>query len=290
MALPAARMNDLQACDKHGPAPLPDGALNVKVNSQPTVRAGDSFACGGCPNRVKTGASTVTFGGEFAGRLTDTSDHEGWIVVGSGDVVIGGPTGMGTIGAGKSTCQSMAAGRTSSKTQQSYGNCMVESVRQMLRRAKGQEITEDELMSYVLSDEPPMCKWNPGQGNHGAMTATQAAQVLHDFGVGTDLVPAARGSRPPSVDDLKQAIAARKGVIAMGDASQYWPPGSSNGAANHAIVVTGVELDKDGHVVAVFINDTGLGQCGLKVPADKLTAAMNGLAGAQLVVTKEAIW
>ncbi len=161
VALFTARMNDPHLCETHGPAPLPDGALSVKVNSLPTVRVGDGFNCGGCANRVQTGASTVTFRGEFAARLTDKSDHGGRIVIGSGNVVIGGPTGMGCIGAGKSTCQAMAAGRKSGEIHQSYGNCMEESLRQIIRRAKGKEITEEELMAYVTSDEPPLCIWTP---------------------------------------------------------------------------------------------------------------------------------
>ncbi len=86
--------------------------------------------------------------------------------------------------------------------------------------------------------------------------------------------------------DVKQAISERRGVVAMVDTHAYW--GDEGGG--HAVVVTGVELDKDGNVTAVFINDTGLGECGLKVPAAKFGQAMKDLAGSRLVVTKGAVW
>jgi len=283
MALPAARRNDLQACDKHGPAPLPDGQLDVKINSQPTVRVGDAFPCGGCPNRVKTGASTFTIGGEFAARLTDKSDHEGWIVVGSTNVVVGGPTGMGTIGAGKSACRAMAAGRKSLHGHQSYGNCMPESLRQIIRRAKGNNATEDEVMGRAFAQGAFS---NPGHGNHGATSAYAGVRVLNDFDIPAETVPA---SGAPSLQDIQQAIAERKGVVATFQTPGIWPPQFL--PATHAALVTGVELDDQGNVVAVFLNDTGLGECGRRVPADKFLAGMNACRGAHpLVVTKGAIW
>ncbi len=286
MALFTARMNDPCLCNTHGTAPLPDGALSVKVNSQPTVRVGDAFACGGCANRVQTGASTVTFGGEFAARLTDKSDHGGSIVVGSGNVVIGGPTGMGCVGAGKSTCQAMAAGRTSGKTKQSYGNCVLESVRQIIRRAKGNEVTEDEMMGHALAMRDVTNK--PGTGQHGGANGEVGRQILNDYGVPAERTPK---DRPPMLADVKQAISERRGVVAFVDPHEISPtlyPSSGN----HAVVVTGVELDSDGNVTAVFINDTGAGECGKRVPAAAFGAALRNLlseranGGAPLLVTK----
>jgi uncharacterized Zn-binding protein involved in type VI secretion len=288
MALFAARMNDPQLCDLHGAAPLPDGALNVRINSQPTVRAGDAFKCGGCPNRVQTGASTVTFGGELAARATDRSDHGGRIVMGSTNVVIGGPMGMGCIGAGKSTCQAMAAGRKSGQTNQSYGNCVLESVRQLIRRGKENEVTEDEMLNHGLRRGATS---NPGHDDHGAANGDIGATIMEDFGVPAERMPA---QAPATLATLKQAITERRGVIAFVDAKDLWPDEKDSGC--HAVVVTGVELDKDGNVTAVFINDTGRGDCGRKVPAAEFGAGMRNLpterdkGGAQLLVTKGPIW
>lgn len=286
MALAAARMNDLQACDSHGPAPLPDGALHVKVNSQPTVRVGDAFSCGGCPNRVKTGASTVTIGGEFAARLTDASDHKGWIVVGSGNVRIGGPTGMGTIGAGKGTCQAMAAGRTSGKASQSYGNCVLESVRQIIRRATGNEVTEEELKKYA---EAHGCVF---PGANGGSNGELGRKLLEDHGVRAERMPA---EGPATLGVIAQAVSERRGVVAFIDPHEI-SPSLYPDPGNHAVAVTGVELDANGDVIAVFINDTGAGECGKRVPAAEFGAGLRNLpsekanGGAKLLVTKGAIW
>ncbi len=282
MALFTARMNDPHLCEAHGPAPLPDGALSVKVNSQPTVRVGDAFNCGGCANRVQTGASTVTFGGEFAARLTDKSDHGGSIVIGSGNVVIGGPTGMGCTGAGKSTCQAMAAGRKSLDVHQSYGNCMPESLRQIIRRATGNEVLEDELLAYGLGHK--LSTNAPGTGQHGGTSPQNAVSLLQSFGVAAENVPAAGA---PTLADLKHAVGGRKGVVTTLHTKDYWPDG---GGGYHAVLVTGIELDKDGNVTAVFINDTGLGQCGMKVSAASFAASIKDGGNQPLVVTKGAIW
>jgi len=287
MALLAARMNDPQLCRSHGPAPLTDGALNVRINSLPAVRAGDAFQCGGCPNRVQTGASTVTFGGEFAARLTDTSDHGGRIVLGAANVVIGGASGMGCVGAGKSTCQAMAAGRASGNTKQSYGNCVLESVRQIIRRAMANEVTEDELKRHAEVND----RVSKGATNGGS-DGDNGQKLLGDFGVPAERMPAAG---PADLDAVKQAISERRGVVAFVDPHEI-SPGKYPTPACHAVVVTGVELDEDGNVTAVFINDTGAGECGKKVPAAAFGSAMRNLpshksaGGTSLLVTKGAIW
>jgi len=279
MALFAARMNDPQLCLAHGPAPLPDGALNVRINSQPTVRVGDVFKCGGCPNRVQTGASTVTFGGEFAARATDQSDHGGRIVIGSANVVIGGPTGMGCIGAGKSACQAMAAGRKSASTQQSGGNCHPESLRQVIRRAKGNEIGEDEMLKEVINHHGAAD--SPNRRIHGGTACGEGTKILERFGI-----PAER--KPADLASIKQAVQERRGIVAFFEVQDVWPPPNDPGF--HATLITGVELDKDGNVTSVFMNDTGLGACGVKVPAQQLAIGMTKYGHQPLVVTKGAIW
>lgn len=288
MALFAARMNDPQICDAHGPALLPDGALTVRVNRQPTVRVGDLFACGGCPNRVATGAATVTFGGEFAARLTDTTDHGGRIVLGSGNVVIGGPAGMGCVGAGRSTCQAMAAGRASGETHQGYGNCVLESARQIVRRATASEITEDEMLQHSITHG--YCVNAPNTPKlHGGSWPPSTIQNLNSLGVPAESMPL---SGPSDLGTVKRAVQERRGAIAFVDEGRFRdPPGE---VSYHGVLITGVELDKNGNVTAVFINDTGTGECAAKIPADRFLAAMNGWAApgppGPLVVTKQPIW
>ncbi|MFO0592175.1 MAG: PAAR domain-containing protein [Polyangiaceae bacterium] len=286
MALFTARKDDLQVCPTHGPATMPEGALSVKVNSRATVRVGDPYSCGGSPDRVTTGASTVTFGGEFAARLTDQSEHGGRIILGAFNVVIGGPAGMGTIGAGKSVCQAMAAGRKSGRTKQSYGNCVLESCRQIVRRATGNEVMEDEFLKHA--DE----HGHTTAGAKGGSNGDHGAALLGEFGVPAERMPA---DGPPTLATIKQAISERRGVVAFID-PHTMSPESYKEEGNHAIAVIGVELDAQGNVTAVFVNDTGAGECGKKVPADVFAAAMRNLpserskGGARLLVTKGPIW
>ena len=286
MALFTARKDDLQVCPTHGPATLPEGAPHVKVNGRATVRVGDPFTCGGCPDRVKTGASTVTFGGEFAARLTDQSEHGGRIVLGAINVVIGGPAGMGTIGAGKSICRAMAAGRKSGETHQTYNNCVLESCRQIIRRAHGNEVTEDELKDHAEKHG----RTDPRTG--GGSTGEKGLQLLDDFSVPAERMP----TKPPAtLDTLKQAVSEHRGVVAFIE-PHTMSPNLYEPDGRHAVVVTGVELDAEGKVSAVFINDTGAGECGKKVPASVFAAAMQNLptekatGGASLLVTKGPIW
>jgi hypothetical protein len=104
--------------------------------------------------------------------------------------------------------------------------------------------------------------------------------------------------RNPTLNDVQTAIGQRKGAIIMLDAKKIWPDHIvarmvAPGAAGHAVLATGMEFDDDGNPTAVFINDTGLGGCGMKVPAGKMAAAMAGLQNglySPLVVTKDPIW
>ncbi|MBK8256476.1 MAG: PAAR domain-containing protein [Polyangiaceae bacterium] len=306
MALLAARMNDLQLCNTHGPAPLPDGARSVRINGKSTVRVGDAFGCGGCPNRVKTGASTVTIGGEFAARLTDQSDHAGWVTTGSTNVRIGGPRGMGCVGAGKSLCQAMAAGRKSGQTHQSYGNCVLESVRQIRRQATGTDITEDEMLRLAEERRKAYKRYAEQQGGpvepepgsvpdseRGGSDGDAGCALLNDWGVPAERFPPDK--KAPGLNDLKNLISDRRGVVAFVDPHQI-SPNLYPDSGNHAVVVIGVEVDDKGQVTAVYINDTGAGECGKKVPAAVFASALQNLpshkdvGGAPLIVTKGPIW
>jgi len=193
---------------------------------------------------------------------------------------------MGSFGAGRKSCEAMAGGRTSGKPSQSYGNCMPESLRQLIHATAGHGVTEDEVMARALAQGAHP---NPGQRNHGALSGPGAVRVLNDFGVAAELIPPETTHGAPTIGDIKQAISARKGVVVTFDTGGIWP--FEGASATHAALITGVELDDQGNVVAVFMNDTGLGECGRRVPADKLAAGMNALTGYHpLVVTKAAVW
>jgi uncharacterized Zn-binding protein involved in type VI secretion len=283
MAQPAIRNTDVHICPQHGAETIGAVAeMDIAINKQPALRVGHCFTCAGQPAQVATGAATVLFHGEFAARAFDDSSHKGKLVIGSGNVVIGGPTGMGCVGAGTKTCKAMAGGRKSGDIHQSYGNCMPESLRQIIRRATGRPVTEDEVLNYGLANN--LSTKAPGTGQHGGTSPQDAVILLKGFGVAAENVPSAGA---PTLDDIKHAIAGGKGVVTTLHTKDYWPGGRGG---YHAVLVSAVELDGNGNVVGVFINDTGLGECGMWVPAMSFAASIKSGGGQPLVVTKERIW
>src|SRR5262249_51992476 len=114
MAQPAIRNTDVHACPNHGREKI--GAvvrMDITVNREAALHVGCGFTCAGHSTQVVTGSTTVRYYGEFAARVLDDSGHGGKLVIGSGNVVIGGPKGMGRVGGGGKICEKMAEGRKS---------------------------------------------------------------------------------------------------------------------------------------------------------------------------------
>lgn len=141
----AARVGDLHVCSLHVGGPvLPPGSIDVIVNKLPVARATDALACAGpgaAPDFIVTGSTTVVINGLPAARQLDMTMHgAGQVVVGSLDVIVGGPTGgveLGNAGAAEARFLATAEGRNSRRAQQSYGNCGIESARQIIAQATG---------------------------------------------------------------------------------------------------------------------------------------------------------
>jgi uncharacterized Zn-binding protein involved in type VI secretion len=101
LSKPAARIGDQHTCPKvtpgtpavpHVGGPVTGGCLTVLIDGLPAAREGDSCFCFGEPDMITTGSSGVYIGGKPAARVGDQTEHGGKIVVGSGTVMIGGPT------------------------------------------------------------------------------------------------------------------------------------------------------------------------------------------------------
>ncbi len=96
----AARVTDMHVCPlSEGSSPhvggpiLPPGMTTVLINNLSAARACDMAQCaGGSPDTIITGSATVYIGGLPAARVTDRTAHNGKILTGSPDVIIGGPT------------------------------------------------------------------------------------------------------------------------------------------------------------------------------------------------------
>jgi uncharacterized Zn-binding protein involved in type VI secretion len=95
MGRPAARKGDFHVCPRwtgkvpHVGGPILQGSPKTLVNNRPAARVGDLAFCIGPVDRVATGSSTVLIDNRRAARFGDRSAHGGWIVQGSGTVIIG---------------------------------------------------------------------------------------------------------------------------------------------------------------------------------------------------------
>lgn len=97
MSKPAGRLGDKQS--GHGcypPTSCVTGSGNVVINQKPAMRQGDTFVKHCCPTRgchtpvLSNGSSTVKINGKQAGRIGDPTGCGAKVMVGSGNVIIGG--------------------------------------------------------------------------------------------------------------------------------------------------------------------------------------------------------
>ncbi len=96
MTLPAARMTDMTACPMTtGPVPhvggplMPPGEPTVLIGALPSIRVGDMGMCIGPPSTVMVGEPSVLIGNKPAARMSDSTTHNGKIVLGCPTVLIG---------------------------------------------------------------------------------------------------------------------------------------------------------------------------------------------------------
>jgi len=310
----AARVGDCHGCLALGPLPHVGGPVqppcspNVTTNARHQARTGDRCTCllAGAPDFIVTGSATVTINGLPAAREGDRAMHaRGLILTGSPNVLIGGPTVGGTIGnpkAGLKACRAARSGRNPpagaldpagnqiqpNTPGQSYNNCGVESARQIINRTHPDNpISQEDLLNQSMNNgtangTPNNLFASGGTGPEGRV------QILED-----NNVPAHLESN--SLQNLAQSVGEGKGVIAAVMAGTLWPVSSPNsnapppGTGGHAILVTGIEYDKNGNIKNVIINDTGTGQCMVSVPAATFEQALKDRGGDH-VVTDNPIW
>jgi uncharacterized Zn-binding protein involved in type VI secretion len=305
--LPSARKGEECLCPAHGLGAVDKSAAgSVETNSRGQARGGDATQCTGGPiDFLVTGSGSVTVNSQPAARMSDKTMHRGLVVLGSGDVVIGGPTvgaTLGNEGAGRKCCEDMAAGRNppqgavylkppwragkpipGNTRDQSYNNCGVEVCRQIIHKATGREVGQEELLYWAIDHKQAYGTKDPATiRSAGGTIGEQQVAILEQHGVPAEQIPSSPGA-------FQQAAAERRGVIAHVYAGNLWPPGSgyTKGEGPHAVMVTGVEYDEHGDPKYVIINDTGMALCSQRVPADHFYAAV--IPGAPIVITKQPI-
>jgi hypothetical protein len=229
-----------------------------------------------------TGSGTVLVNNRPAARALDLTMHgapAGQILLGSQNVIIGGPTVGATLGnpaAGQAAFLDAANGRSTGSQQQSYGNCGVEAARQIINQASLVKVGEDALLESALQN---------GEADNssdvtklGGTRSPERQAMLARYGVQSSL-------EPPWMTTIVQATAEGKGVLTSHDVSALWGPGYTGG---HGAVTTGVEYDANGAVKNVIINDTGTGQGSRRVPAAQYERSL--IPGADVNVTNDPIW
>lgn len=289
---PAARVGDPHVCPmSDGPKPhvggvvLPAGAPTVLIGGQPAARLGDACQCvSPAPNTIAKGAFPVPIANQPAARMTDQTAHGGSITVGLPTVLIGLAGTAGNVLVGTIMCQTAGQGRTSGSTQQSYQNCGVESSRQVINQANGTNVSENGLLQSAMANGN--ASQLPNIADSGGTGAVGRQSILANNGVASTVTPAGTGNA------LDVAMSQGRGVIANLDPAYLWNDGVTQPGGGHAVTVTGVEYDDAGNQTAVYINDTGTGQCGQRVPINTWNSAVtNHPSGSpQLNITNNPIF
>ena len=314
---PAARLGDMHTCPMVDPGPkphvggpiLPACAALVLIGGQPAARVGDKLVCIGPPDTIVKGSFVVPISGKPAARMTDTTAHGGVIVAGCPTVLIGLAGTTGNPPQAAVIFKKMADGRQPpagstdpfgnslepNTIKQNYNNCGVESSRQLINQATGNNISQEALLRQATAN-----KWanRPSIGSKVGKIKVTARNRLYLSGgtypetraeiLNANGVPAK--TTPATMANLESSLSEGKGVIVAVDAAFLWPARTAPVGSFHAIVVTGAEYDNHGKLTNVVINDTGSGREAQRVPAAKFEKALAKRRGAPHVVTKKPIW
>ncbi|MEZ6138324.1 MAG: PAAR domain-containing protein [Pirellulaceae bacterium] len=284
----AARLGDLHICPMvtgivpHVGGPIAAGFPQVMIGGMPAARQSDMVTCVGPPDSIMMGSLSVKIGGMAAARFMDPTVHGGMITIGCPTVIIGDVgkgrplTVLGNPAAGMDACNAAAGGRDSGSTQQSYQNCGVESVRQIINQVTGESVDEDTLLDEAMDAND--ADREATRADSGGTSPASREDILARHGVDSS-------QQDATLENILNAVGTGRGVITSHDVSVLWGPGNSGG---HAILVTGVEFDEHGQPETFITNDTGTGTCGARYPADVFMASLR--PGRPVNVTDEPIW
>jgi uncharacterized Zn-binding protein involved in type VI secretion len=284
----AARSDDAHECHfVEGNHPHRGGPIEwvadstVMTGHLPQARAGDRCRCEGAPGLIVTGSGSVYVDGKPAARKGDRTMHPppGQVTSGCDTVFIGGrPTGASAGGGvpARAVCQQAAATRESGDTMQSYGNCGVESVRQILNLRGREPISETAMLNDVIANGEAGASVE--RRHHGGSTTEENVRTLTRHGVTAQ-------AREMTFQQILYAVAEGRGVITNHRVEILWGPGEQG---RHAVLVTDVNYDSEGRLQSVVINDTGWGECSMRVRPDVFERSL--VAGGTTVVTDRPIW
>ena len=289
---PAARAGDLHVCPMVDPGPVPHiggtikptRATSVKIGGMSAARMGDALQCSSpTPNAIIAGAFPVPIANMPAARVGDSTAHGGSVTMGFPTVVIGLAGTTGNPRVGNIMCSAASSGRTSNSTKQSYGNCGIESSRQIINQATGANLTENYLFLSAINLGFAGGPVRQSLAKAGGTSAVGRQRILARNGIASTV-------QKTNSTNLGLAMSQGKGAIVNLDASKLWPPGTARAGSWHAVTVTGMVYDDAGNITHVIINDTGSGQCGRHVPLQQFNEAVAAHTRSELNITSKPLW
>jgi hypothetical protein len=159
----------------------------------------------------------------------------------------------------------------------------VESSRQVINQATGANVSEDTLLSNSINSG--FAGGNPGSPPtlpDGGTNPIGRQNILASNGVSSTIMPT-------TADNIGLAMSRGQGAIVSLDAAPLWGPPTPPGSL-HAVNIVGAEYDDSGNRTAVYINDTGTGQCGQRVPSNVFDQATAAHPASRLNVTTNPVW
>jgi uncharacterized Zn-binding protein involved in type VI secretion len=284
MGRPAAHVGALHICPLFtgivphvgGPV-LPPGHPTVLVMGLPIACQTDMVFCVGPPDTIAMGSLGVFVNGLPVARVLDPTIHGGRITVVLPSMVM-----IGDI--------NMAAAAAIWPGGQSFGNCGIQSANQVIEQATGVQNSEQAILDQTVA--AGLTKVDPlDASNTGGTSAEQRRQILANNGVPSTTI------MNPTQQDISNAILDRRGIIINADAGQLWngDPNIPNPAAynggGHAVTITDGDYDSNGNLTDVYINDTGTGTQGRRVPIGQIMSANQARGtNAAINVTDAPVW
>ena len=274
MGRPAAQVGGMHVCPMvtgtvpHVGGPiLPPGIPTVIIGGMPAVVQGNFCTCVGPPDVITMGSLGVFIGGAGAVRVLEPTSHGGQVTVGFPTVIVG------DINA--------AAAASIFPGQQNFGNCGVQSSEQIIHQASGTAINENTILQVAINNG-----WAGNSANplsRGGTSAAGRQQILANYGVSSRVVNT-------SPQAISTALVNRQGIIVNADAGVLWNNPAFIGGG-HAVTITDGDWDANGNLTHVYVNDTGTGQQGQRMPVNNLMNAANArTGGSQLNVTNGPVW
>ena len=298
LGLPAARVGDLVSCsakiDKGCPTVVIGGPQGTFAKISPEVpwyaeaallalglvSGVGAIALAGQGMRVLTacrlagglaGGWGAGVAGHWAGGEIWGEGSAGQKLLGFGAGLVGGGLGARLAGSGPvyGPIQRWAA-RRSFPGQQHGNNCAPQSCQQILRNARGRNLSEAEMEQLAQGTG----HYDPA---HGSTPGVGPAEFLKAGGV-----PA--HTEPGTPANIQAALGQGRGVVSSHNAGKLWGTSDTGG---HAVQTTGVVRDPNGNVTHYVINDTGTGQAGALAPRAQYE---DSLRGTPIAVTDNPIW